>query len=400
MKIGVIGLGYVGWPLATALAEQGHEVVGYDLDQQRVSYLRGDARLESLQVSDKPSVLRDMEVAIVCVPTDIDQAKQPVLYPLSSAAQTVGSYCKRLRLVVNESTVYPGATDELFRAHLPAGVDLAYSPERIVPGSPHGGELHGGGRNLANTVKIVACESDSGLSLLRQVYGPICGGLHECRDLREAEMAKLMENCQRDLNIALMNEAAVLADRLGVSFTNVLKAAGTKWNFHPYQPGLVGGHCIGVDPYYLAWAGARRNFHAQVILAGRQVNDRMGHWLARKVIKDGHRRVLVCGYTFKENCADVRNTRVEDVRQELQDFGAEVVVYDPLVEKSVARRMGVLTSPDAYRGYSADAILLAVPHSIIIAGWSSIRECLSGNDRGAVYDLKNALTDEPLAIRL
>ena len=400
MRIGIIGLGYVGWPLALALSDR-NDVTGIDINDRRLTEIASVARKERITIANDFQELdrRECQIIIVCVPTDVDQAKQPDLQPLKEVAAAIAEHGEKAWLIINESTVYPGATQEIFGPGLREHQYLGYSPERIVPGAPKS-ELNGAGRTLANTFKIVASSNAWARDTMAALYRPITGGLHMCEDMRVAEMAKLLENCQRDLNIALMNEAAVLADRMGIRIHQVLEAAGTKWNFHAYQPGLVGGHCIGVDPYYLAWAGARLGVRSDLILTGRRVNDQMATHVAQWMVKAQAKSVLILGWAFKENCGDYRNTLVADIRRELLQFGCQVVVYDPLIDQQTADRLDIFTNLDSLRGHAVDSLLLAVPHDQIMDELVVLRETLTGQPGGRIFDLKNRLPNDPLALRL
>ena len=374
-RIGVIGLGYVGLPLAVAFART-REVVGFDRKAERVAELsRGIDSTEEvppeelaaagLTFSDDPSTLRGCDAYVVCVPTPVDDARQPDFSPLVSASRTVGSVLGRGAVVVYESTVYPGATEEVCVPELERASGLVfnrdffvgYSPERINPGD----RTH----RLSSIRKIVSGSTPEAAARVEALYAPIvAAGVYRAASIRVAEAAKVIENTQRDVNIALMNELAQIFDRMGIDTSEVLE-----WNFLPFRPGLVGGHCIGVDPYYLAYQAQRLGFHPDVILAGRRTNDGMGVFVASRVAKlmsargipmPGS-RVLVLGLTFKEDCPDVRNTRVPDIVRELSQYGCACDVADPRADAAAAlRECGVRLvepEPGAY-----DAIVLAVAH--------------------------------------
>lgn len=380
--IGVIGLGYVGLPLAVAFGRH-FKTIGYDIKTDIIeSYkqcvdptgeltgeeLRSASRLE---YTADPSRLAEAGVIIVAAPTPIDIARQPDLGPITSASETAGRYMKKGAVVVYESTVYPGLTEEVCVPILESvsgmtwkrDFHVGYSPERINPGDKE--------HTLANIVKVVAGDDSQTLELLAELYGTIVSaGIHKVASIREAEAAKVIENTQRDLNIALMNELAVIFDNLGIDTQNVLAAAGTKWNFLPFKPGLVGGHCIGVDPYYLTYKAETMGYHPEVILAGRRINDNMGKFVAEKTIKlmcsAGRNiiggRVAIFGLTFKEDCADLRNTRVIDIVRELQAYGITPLIHDPLADPAAARDIyGVSMCgwPDLV---DLDAIVIAVAH--------------------------------------
>ncbi len=407
----VLGLGYVGLPVACALARVGCPVIGFDIDERRVADLRAgidrtgeigaaDLGHASLQLTTDPADLARADFHIVTVPTPIDDARRPDLGPLERASTTLGRQLKRRDIVVFESTVYPGATEEVCvpilerESGLRFGRDFSvgYSPERINPGD----RTH----RFETITKVVAASDPAALETVAAVYASVVeAGLHRAPDIRTAEAAKVIENTQRDLNIALMNELAVIFDRLGLDTRDVLAAAGTKWNFLPFTPGLVGGHCIGVDPYYLTHRAERAGYHPEVILAGRRINDGMGGFVARETAKrlmrrtGGHEplRVTILGATFKENVADMRNSRVVDVVTELKTFGIAVQLTDPLADPAaVEADFGVpLTSVDAL--LPADAVILAVAHQAYVdGGWSLVRDCLRGG-QGVVSDVRGCL---------
>ena len=381
-KIAVVGLGYVGLPLAVHLSRH-FSVVGYDLKAGRIAQLNAgvdstrevsadDLKKASIQFTDNPEILGSCRLIIVAVPTPIDAYRIPDLGPLTSASATVGKYLSRGSCVVFESTVYPGATEEVCQpvlereSGLRCGVDfsLGYSPERINPGD----RVH----TVDNIVKIISASDEHTCQLLADTYGRIVtAGVHRASSIRVAEAAKVIENTQRDLNIALMNELAMIFDIMGIDTQEVLEAAGTKWNFMPFKPGLVGGHCIGVDPYYLTFKAEAIGYHPEMILAGRRINDRMGKYVAERTVKllisagkkVGSARVALLGLTFKEDVPDLRNTKVVDIAHELRDYGVEVVACDPLADAGEARDYyGIeLVPPDQVSGM--DAVILAVMHA-------------------------------------
>jgi UDP-N-acetyl-D-galactosamine dehydrogenase len=355
--IAVVGLGYVGLPLAVEFGKK-VRTIGYDLSREKVdSYRRhvdptGEVPADELKaarlldVTNDPALLREADVVIVAVPTPIDAAHQPDFSPLVGASITVGRHMKKGATVVYESTVYPGATEEVCIPLLEreSGMKwkqdffVGYSPERINPGDRE--------HTLTRIVKVVSGDSPETLEKVAQAYSMvIAAGVHRASSIKVAEAAKVIENTQRDLNIALMNELALIFHRIGIDTMEVLQAAGTKWNFLPFRPGLVGGHCIGVDPYYLTHKADMLGYHPQVILAGRRINDNMGHYVAEQTVKQliqcgTHVKdadVIVLGLTFKENCPDLRNSRVIDIIRELQSYGARVCVHDPLADSGEAR---------------------------------------------------------------
>jgi UDP-N-acetyl-D-galactosamine dehydrogenase len=381
-RVGVIGLGYVGLPVALAFADRFEGTVGFDVKQGRVDALRAGfdvtAEVEkerllasSLRVTADPADLAGVTFFVVTVPTPIDDSKRPDLTAMIRASETVGRVLKPGAVVVYESTVYPGVTEEICGpvleriSGLRCGVDftLGYSPERINPGDRE--------HTLERIVKVVSGQDAATLDRVAAAYGAIVqAGVHRAPTIKVAEAAKVIENTQRDLNIALMNELAMIFDRLGINTRDVLDAAGTKWNFLKFSPGLVGGHCIGVDPYYLTAKAESVGFRPDTILAGRRVNDGMGAFIATKMVKlllasgrDGSSlRVGVLGLTFKEDVPDIRNSRVPDILHELREFGIDPIIHDPHAEADeVAHEYGLTLSPlDAFSGL--DALVLAVSH--------------------------------------
>jgi len=381
-KIAVIGLGYVGLPLAVGLARRFSGVVGFDVKRKRVEALaRGvditgetlpeDLKDSTLELSCDPAALRDVTFFIVAVPTPVDESHGPDLTPVLSASRTVGAALKKGDVVVYESTVYPGVTDDVCGpllaevSGLTRGVDfkLGYSPERINPGDRE--------HTLQRVMKIVSGEDAETLERVAQVYGRVIdAGIHRAPSIKVAEAAKVIENIQRDINIALINEIALICDRVGIRTADVLAAAGTKWNFLPFQPGLVGGHCIGVDPYYLTMLAERLGYHPQVILSGRRINEGMGCYIAQRVVKllahgsvpVSSARVGILGLTFKEDVPDIRNTKVVDVIAELRQFGIEPMVHDPRAEPEQAHEEYGVTLRPFGELERLDALVLAVPH--------------------------------------
>ncbi len=411
LHIGIIGLGYVGLPLAVEFGKQ-LPTTGFDINADRVAELKA-GRDHTLEVDAEElasanylgfsTTLADLEkvnVYIVTVPTPIDQARRPDFAPLLSASRTVGKTLRRGDIVVFESTVYPGATEEVCvpvierESGLQYNVDFfcGYSPERINPGDKQ--------HRLPDIVKVTSGSTPEIADRVDALYRRIIrAGTHKASSIRVAEAAKVIENTQRDLNIALMNELAKIFARLGIDTLEVLEAAGTKWNFLPFRPGLVGGHCIGVDPYYLTHKAQEIGYHPEVILAGRRTNDGMGPHVAHRVVKLMSRKglhlvgakVLVLGLTFKENCPDLRNTRVTDVIVELAGFGMQVDVYDPWVSADEAKHeydLDLLREAPKAGGY--DAVVLAVSHREFQAmGPAAIRSfCKAG---GVLFDVKGAL---------
>ena len=381
-RVGVIGLGYVGLPVALAFADRFAGTVGFDVTQDRVEGLRAGfdvtaevsserLRASSLLVSSDAADLAGVTFFVVTVPTPIDDSKRPDLTAMMKASETVGRALTRGAVVVYESTVYPGVTEDICGpilervSGLRCGVDftLGYSPERINPGDRE--------HTLERIVKVVSGQDAATLERVAAAYGAIVhAGVHRAPSIKVAEAAKVIENTQRDLNIALMNELAMIFDRLGINTRDVLDAAGTKWNFLKFSPGLVGGHCIGVDPYYLTAKAESVGFRPDTILAGRRINDGMGAFIATKMVKlllasgrDGSSlRVGVLGLTFKEDVPDIRNSRVPDILNELREFGIAPIIHDPHAQADeVAHEYGLTLSPlDAFSGL--DALVLAVSH--------------------------------------
>ena len=419
VKLAVIGLGYVGLPLAVEFGKK-RSVVGFDINQQRIDALKAghDATLEvsddelkeaaKLVYSASVDDLKSCNVFIVTVPTPIDEHKQPDLTPLIKASETIGSVLKKGDIVIYESTVYPGATEEDCVSVLEKisgfkfNVDFfaGYSPERINPGDKE---------HRVTTIKKVTSGSTPAVAdLVDALYREIIiAGTHKASCIKVAEAAKVIENTQRDLHIALINELAIIFNRMGIDTEAVLQAAGTKWNFLPFRPGLVGGHCIGVDPYYLTHKAQSIGYHPEIILAGRRLNDGMGAYVVSQLVKgmlkrrihvDGA-RVLVMGLTFKENCPDLRNTRVVDIINELAEYNIQVDVYDPWVAVEEARHeYGItpITEP-AINAY--DGIVLAVAHNEFRAlGAENIRQY--GKAKHILYDLKYLLSAEEADLRL
>ncbi len=410
LRIAVIGLGYVGLPLAVAFGRQ-YPTLGFDINAQRIAALsRGqddtlevDAQelrgVEQLQFSADVADLDRCNCYIVTVPTPIDVHKQPDLTPLRKASATVGAALKPGDLVVYESTVYPGATEEVCVPILEQVSGLifnrdfvvGYSPERINPGDKS--------HRLESILKVTSGSTPAAATLIDQLYGSIItAGTHLASSIKVAEAAKVIENTQRDLNIALVNELAIIFNRLGIDTGEVLAAAGTKWNFLPFRPGLVGGHCISIDPYYLTHKAQAVGYHPEIILAGRRLNDGMGAYVVSQVIKKMTRkkiqvmgsRVLILGLAFKENCPDLRNTRVVDMIEELQEYHAEVDVYDPWVSPEAAmHEYGLDLIQELLPGHY-DAVILAVAHKQFEAlGVEAIQTL--GKPVSVLFDIKHML---------
>lgn len=400
-SICVIGLGYVGLPLAVAFASK-FDVVGFDINATRVGELNaGHDRTEELTTAQlqripirfttDPKALSEARFIIVTVPTPIDAHRRPDLTPLVKASQMIGRHIQPGTTVVYESTVYPGCTEEdcLPLIEMESGLNwmidffAGYSPERINPGDKE--------HTVEKIKKVVSGDSAETASLVAQVYGAIItAGIHIAATIKTAEAAKVIENTQRDLNIALMNELAMIFDRQGINTLAVLEAAGTKWNFLPFRPGLVGGHCIGVDPYYLTFKAESLGYHPEVILAGRRINDAMGKLIAEKTIKkliaSGRpvkgARVLILGWTFKENVPDIRNTRIIDIHQELATYGIRSLPFDPHADNDeVEHEYGLRLIEDVDANGPYDAVILAVKHREILAEYTIDRLRNLGNGR-------------------
>jgi UDP-N-acetyl-D-glucosamine/UDP-N-acetyl-D-galactosamine dehydrogenase len=419
-KIAVIGLGYVGLPVSIAFARSGAPVIGFDIDAGRVAELRtghdrtreadsADLAYTNLILTSDPLALRDADFFIVTVPTPIDAARRPDLTALLRASETVGRALRKGAIVVYESTVYPGATEEdcapvLEKASgLVAGRDftLGYSPERINPGDKK--------HRFETITKVVSGQDARTLDIVAAVYGSVVtAGIHRAPSIKVAEASKVIENTQRDLNIAFINELSAIFHALGLDTMDVLSAAGTKWNFLPFTPGLVGGHCIGVDPYYLTHRAEKAGYHPEVILAGRHINDgvgaRIAHECLRGLLKNGYRPefVTVLGLTFKEDVPDIRNSKAVDIVRELESFGMKVQVHDPIaLPHEAAHEYDIeLVAEDALA--PADAVVLAVAHQpFLAAGWPLITRLLK-NGRGIVMDVKAKLdrAEKPAGVEL
>jgi UDP-N-acetyl-D-galactosamine dehydrogenase len=408
-KIAVIGLGYVGLPVAVAFARSGVPVIGFDIDRKRVDELRSghdrtlevmpaDLKQASLGFNHEPWRLAEADFYIVTVPTPLDGARRPDLGALLSASDIVGKVLKRGDIVVYESTVYPGAVEEDClpilekKSGLAGGRDftVGYSPERINPGDKD--------HRFESITKVVSAQDARTLDIVADVYGSVVkAGIHRAPSIKVAEAAKVIENTQRDLNIAFMNELSAIFHQLGIDTGDVLAAASTKWNFMNFQPGLVGGHCIGVDPYYLTFRAEKAGYHPEIILAGRRINDNMGGRIARECMRALLQRgcvnptVTILGMTFKENVPDIRNSKVIDVARELERVGVGVQVTDPLASaEETAYEYGIKLTPFGSLR-AADAVILAVAHKEYVAGsWPLVAKLLK-NGQGTVLDVKAKL---------
>jgi len=379
--VSVIGLGYVGLPLAVEFAQK-FKTIGFDINKKRLENLREGVdttgELESKKIksgditfTDDVNILKEANFHVIAVPTPITQSKQPDLTPMIKASLSVGEVLKKGDIVVYESTVYPGVTeDECIPilekvSKLKCGEDfkVGYSPERINPGDKN--------RTLKEIIKVVAaCDGEALVDVAKTYEAIIDAGVHKASSIKVAESAKVIENTQRDLNIALMNELAIIFDRMGIDTNEVIEAAGTKWNFLKFKPGLVGGHCIGVDPYYLTHKAEMLGYHPQVILAGRRINDGMGKYIASQTVKAmihagepvANSLITVMGLTFKENCSDIRNSKTIDVIEELKEFGVSVQVHDPLADKDEAKAVYGIDLVDFEKLKPSSAVVVAVAH--------------------------------------
>jgi UDP-N-acetyl-D-galactosamine dehydrogenase len=417
-RIAVVGLGYVGLPVALAFARRFPGTIGFDIDQRRVDDLsRGEdvtgetpaEELESTQLNltADPAVLAGADFYVVAVPTPIDGNNRPDLGAMLGASRSIGATLCAGDIVVYESTVYPGVTEEVCGPELEAvsgltcGTDftLGYSPERINPGDRE--------HTLERIVKVVSGQDPQTAEVVAEVYGAVVdAGVHRAPSIKVAEAAKVIENTQRDLNIALMNEFALIFDRIGIRTTDVLAAAGTKWNFLPFTPGLVGGHCIGVDPFYLTTKAEELGYHPEVILSGRRINDNMGIFVAQKLVKmlaaTGSRiagaRVGVLGLTFKPNVSDLRNSKVPSIVEELRSFGCDPVVHDPMACPADAERHYGLELVDRSEFGELDAIVYAVPHKAYAD--APVEELLAGlRPGGVVIDIGSKLGPDQVGDR-
>lgn len=412
-KIAVVGLGYVGLPVAVEFGKK-QPVIGFDINEARIKELQkgidftneveqADLEQADMTFTSDPTKLSEANFIIVAVPTPITETKQPDLTPLLKASETVGKHMSKDTIVVFESTVYPGATEEdcvpVLEKHsgLVNRKDffVGYSPERINPGDKV---------NTFKTItKVVSGQTDEVLDIIADVYGSVVdAGVFKAKSIKVAEAAKVIENTQRDINIALMNELAVIFEKMDIDTSDVLEAAGTKWNFLNFSPGLVGGHCIGVDPYYLTYKAEQLGHHPEMILAGRHINDFTGKFIARKVVKDMIREginmqnatVTIYGFTFKENVPDIRNTRVIDMIEELESFGLTVQVTDAYANAEEVKQHYDIDLIDQKELKQTDAVIYAVPHeSYQNLGWQLFEESYNSNNL-LVFDVKGKLDRE------
>lgn len=418
-KVAIVGLGYVGLPLAVCFAKR-FEVVGFDINRSRIDELKAGhdrtkeisserLRNNSLSLTCNAEGLRVADVIVIAVPTPIDEFKRPDLRPLLGASRTVGKYMSHGTTIIYESTVYPGATEEdcIPVLETESGLkwkrdfNVGYSPERINPGDKK--------HTIEKIVKVVSGDTPGTADFIERLYSEVIpAGIFKAASIKTAEAAKVIENCQRDINIAFVNELALIFQRLGIDTGDVLEAAGSKWNFLPFRPGLVGGHCIGVDPYYLTHKAESIGYHPQVILSGRRINDGMGQHVARRMVKlliekgrqVGGARVIILGITFKENCPDIRNSKVIEIVRELWEFGVNVSVFDPLADRDEVRKeFGIELLEEeqlAVFQNECDAVIHAVAHD----EFANFNLSKWGEGDVILYDLKSvlprALVDERL----
>ena len=408
-SIAVVGLGYVGLPIAVAFGKQG-PVVGFDINKAKIAELRrgvdrtgevssADLKASQVQYTWEPAELKAADFIIVAVPTPINEALQPDFTALQKSSELIGSNLAPGTIVVYESTVYPGATEEVClpilekMSGMKAGVDfkIGYSPERINPGDKE--------HTLERIIKVVSAQDAESLEIVAKTYETVVkAGIHRASSIKVAEAAKVIENTQRDLNIALMNELALIFHRLGIDTKSVLEAAGTKWNFLRFSPGLVGGHCIGVDPYYLTAKAESVGYHPQVILSGRRINNGMGKFVAEQTMKllsqlprpVNDLKVAVLGLTFKENVPDLRNSKVPDIINELREYGVQVVVHDPIAESEEAVHEYGIKLVDLKQIKDVDGVIVAVAHrSFLEIGLSELLKPLRDQKSGVLIDVKS-----------
>ena len=419
LELAIIGLGYVGLPLAVEFGKK-RKVIGFDIDKERIQNLKNgyDSTKESstndllsaknLIFTSSIEEIKNCNCFIVCVPTPIDSQKQPDLTPLISASKKISTILKKNDIVIYESTVYPGATEEVCvpvlenSSNLKFNIDFfcGYSPERINPGDKD--------RGVSDIVKVTSGSNKEIANIIDRLYAEIIiAGTHMAPSIRVAEAAKVIENTQRDVNIALINELAIIFDKLNIDTKEVLSAAETKWNVLPFRPGIVGGHCIGVDPYYLTFKAKSVGYHPEIILSGRALNDDMGSYIANKTIKTMARKginifkskVLILGLAFKENCPDIRNTRVTDIKEHLEEYSCEVDIYDPLVHIEDAIKHYNIRLIADIKNNTYDAIIIAVAHEEFKSmGIKKIKDY--GKNNAVIFDLKYLFEKQQTDIRL
>lgn len=408
-SIAVVGLGYVGLPIAVAFGKQG-PVVGFDINKTKIEELRrgidrtgevspSDLKASQVQYTWEPAELKAADFIIVAVPTPINEALQPDFTALQKSSELIGANMSPGSIVVYESTVYPGATEEVClpilekMSGMKAGIDfkIGYSPERINPGDKE--------HTLEKIIKVVSAQDAESLEIVAKTYGAVVkAGIHRASSIKVAEAAKVIENTQRDLNIALMNELSLIFHRLGIDTKSVLEAAGTKWNFLRFSPGLVGGHCIGVDPYYLTAKAESVGYHPQVILSGRRINNGMGKFVAEQTMKllsqlprpVNELKVAVLGLTFKENVPDLRNSKVPDIINELREYGVQVIVHDPIADSGEAVHEYGIKLVDLKQVQGVDGVIVAVAHkSFLEMGLAELLKPLRDHKSGVLVDVKS-----------
>jgi UDP-N-acetyl-D-galactosamine dehydrogenase len=406
-EIVIIGLGYVGLPLAHSLSKK-FDVIGFDISDEKINLYKqgtdvtneiGDEILKrsTIKFTSNEADIKDKQIYIVAVPTPIQKNNLPDLAPLRSASEIVGRNMSKGSIVIYESTVYPGVTEEFCgpilesNSKMKSGIDfkLGYSPERINPGD----KVH----TFEKILKIVSAQDEGSLERVANIYGAVVkGGIHKASSIKVAEAAKVIENSQRDINIAFMNELSLIFNLLGIPTKEVLEAAGTKWNFLKFSPGLVGGHCIGVDPYYLTFKAEELGYHPQVILSGRRINDNMGKWVAENTVKQlikigknvNGSRIIILGITFKENVPDIRNSRVKDIINELIEYGTDISIADPHAEEADTQKEYGFGLTKFENLPKADAVILAVPHEEYLTLTPSSIHKLFRNQQGVFIDVK------------
>lgn len=410
-KISLVGLGYVGMPIAIEFAKRGVKVVGYDLNSKKIEIYKqgidptnevGDQAIKdtTVEFTSDEKKLKEAKFHIVAVPTPVNADHTPDLTPVEGASRIVGRNLVKGSIVVFESTVYPGVTEDICipilekESGLKCGVDfkVGYSPERINPGD----KIH----RLNTITKIVSGIDEESLDIIAKVYEIVVdAGVHRAKSIKVAEAAKVIENSQRDINIAFMNELSIIFNKMGIDTKSVLKAAGTKWNFLPFSPGLVGGHCIGVDPYYLTYKAEQLGYHSQIILSGRRINDDMGKYVAENIVKNlikadktvKNAKVAILGFTFKENCPDTRNTKIIDIINELKEYGIIPIIADPIADAEEAKKLYGIEFVSIEAIKNMDAIVLAVAHDIFKEIRLDSFDSLFGKGKRVLIDVKGIL---------
>lgn len=410
-KLSLIGLGYVGMPIAIEFAKRGVKVIGYDLNSKKIETYKkgidptnevGDQAIKetTVEFTSDEKKLKEAKFHIVAVPTPVNKDHTPDLTPVEGASRILGRNLTKGSIVVFESTVYPGVTEEICvpilekESGLKCGVDfkIGYSPERINPGD----KVH----RLNTITKIVSGMDEESLDIIAKIYEIVVdAGVHRAESIKVAEAAKVIENSQRDINIAFMNELSIIFNKMGIDTKSVLEAAETKWNFLPFRPGLVGGHCIGVDPYYLTYKAEELGYHSQIILSGRRINDDMGKYVAENIVKNLIRedktvknaKVAILGFTFKENCPDTRNTKIIDIVEELKEYGIEPIIADPIADVEEAKKLYGIEFVDIDAIKEMDAVVLAVAHEIFKEMKVEKINKLFKNGKKVLIDIKGIL---------